>query len=93
MNEEIRTCKGGGGGRGGEMNQALYAHINNKRKRNKNLPHVPIHLYLLSTWWGPIPTLTSSNTLVNINRHAQLHGADDLGRETTFDQIITILSI
>jgi hypothetical protein len=23
--------KGGGGGRGGEMNQALYAHMNNKR--------------------------------------------------------------
>jgi hypothetical protein len=25
---------GGGGGRGGEMNQALYAHMNNKRKKN-----------------------------------------------------------
>jgi hypothetical protein len=25
--------KGGGGGRG-EMNQALYAHMNNKRKKN-----------------------------------------------------------
>jgi hypothetical protein len=28
---------GGGGGPGGEMNQALYAHMNNKRKRKKNL--------------------------------------------------------
>jgi hypothetical protein len=28
--------KGGGGDRGGEMNQALYAHMNNKRKRKKN---------------------------------------------------------
>jgi hypothetical protein len=28
--------KGGGGGRGGEMNQALYAHMNNKRKMKKN---------------------------------------------------------
>jgi hypothetical protein len=27
--------KGGGGGRGGEMNQALYAHMNNKRKMKK----------------------------------------------------------
>jgi hypothetical protein len=26
---------GGGGGLGGEMNQALYAHMNNKRKRKK----------------------------------------------------------
>jgi hypothetical protein len=26
---------GGGGGRGGEMNQALYAHMNNKRKMKK----------------------------------------------------------
>jgi hypothetical protein len=26
--------KGGGGGRGGEMTQALYAHMNNKRKKN-----------------------------------------------------------
>jgi hypothetical protein len=25
--------KGGGGGRGGEMTQALYAHMNNKRKK------------------------------------------------------------
>jgi hypothetical protein len=24
-------CKGGGGGRGGEMTQALYAHMNNKK--------------------------------------------------------------
>jgi hypothetical protein len=28
--------KGGGWGQGGEMNQALYAHMNNKRKK-KNL--------------------------------------------------------
>jgi hypothetical protein len=27
--------KGGVGGRGGEMNQALYAHMNNKRKMKK----------------------------------------------------------
>jgi hypothetical protein len=30
--------KGGGGGRGGEMTQALYAHMNNKKikiKKNK----------------------------------------------------------
>jgi hypothetical protein len=27
--------KGGGGGQGGEMNQALYAHMNNKRKVKK----------------------------------------------------------
>jgi hypothetical protein len=27
---------GGGGGLWGEMNQALYAHMNNKRKREKN---------------------------------------------------------
>jgi hypothetical protein len=27
--------KGGGGGRGGEINQALYAHMNNKRKMKK----------------------------------------------------------
>jgi hypothetical protein len=26
--------KGGGWGQGGEMNQALYAHMNNKRKKN-----------------------------------------------------------
>jgi hypothetical protein len=26
---------GGGGGLGGEMNQALYAHMNNKRKMKK----------------------------------------------------------
>jgi hypothetical protein len=26
----------GGGGLGGEMNQALYAHMNNKRKMKKN---------------------------------------------------------
>jgi hypothetical protein len=26
--------KGGSGGRGGEMTQALYAHMNNKRKKN-----------------------------------------------------------
>jgi hypothetical protein len=26
---------GGGGGPGGEMNQALYAHMNNKRKMKK----------------------------------------------------------
>jgi hypothetical protein len=25
-------CSGGGGGQRGEMNQALYAHMNNKRK-------------------------------------------------------------
>jgi hypothetical protein len=29
--------KGGGGGMGGEMTQALYAHMNNKTiKKNKN---------------------------------------------------------
>jgi hypothetical protein len=27
--------KGVGGGRGGEMNQALYEHMNNKRKMEK----------------------------------------------------------
>jgi hypothetical protein len=27
---------GGGGGPGGEMTQALYAHMNNKRKMKKN---------------------------------------------------------
>jgi hypothetical protein len=27
--------KGGGWGQGGEINQALYAHMNNKRKREK----------------------------------------------------------
>jgi hypothetical protein len=27
--------KGGGGVRGGEINQALYAHMNNKRKMKK----------------------------------------------------------
>jgi hypothetical protein len=27
--------KGGGGGRGGEMTQALYAHMNNKIKKKK----------------------------------------------------------
>jgi hypothetical protein len=27
--------KGGGGGPGGEINQALYAHMNNKRKMKK----------------------------------------------------------
>jgi hypothetical protein len=26
-------CYGWGGGQGGEMNQALYAHMNNKRKK------------------------------------------------------------
>jgi hypothetical protein len=30
-----RGCNGGGGGPGGEMNQALYAHMNNKRKMKK----------------------------------------------------------
>jgi hypothetical protein len=31
------VVKGGGGGRGGEITQALYAHMNNKRKKiNKN---------------------------------------------------------
>jgi hypothetical protein len=29
--------KEGGGGRGGEMNQALYAHMNNKRKRKNKI--------------------------------------------------------
>jgi hypothetical protein len=29
--------RGGGGGLGGEMNQALYAHMNNKRKMKKKL--------------------------------------------------------
>jgi hypothetical protein len=28
--------KGGGGGRGGEMNQALYAHMNNKTIKKKD---------------------------------------------------------
>jgi hypothetical protein len=28
---------GGGGPRGGEMNQALYAHMNNKRKMEKKI--------------------------------------------------------
>jgi hypothetical protein len=28
--------KGEGGGKGEEMNQALYAHINNKRKKKNN---------------------------------------------------------
>jgi hypothetical protein len=28
---------GGGGRRGGEMNQALYAHMNNKRKMKKRI--------------------------------------------------------
>jgi hypothetical protein len=28
-------ASGGGGGLGGEMNQALYAHMNNKRKMKK----------------------------------------------------------
>jgi hypothetical protein len=28
---------GGGGGRGGEINQALYAHMNNKRKMKKKI--------------------------------------------------------
>jgi hypothetical protein len=28
---------GGGGGPGGEMNQALYAHMNNKRKMKKKV--------------------------------------------------------
>jgi hypothetical protein len=27
--------KGGGGGRGGEMTQALYAHMNNEKIKNK----------------------------------------------------------
>jgi hypothetical protein len=27
--------QGGGGGRGGEMTQALYAHMNNKTIKNK----------------------------------------------------------
>jgi hypothetical protein len=29
-------------GQGGEMNQALYAHMNNKRKRKKKKKNVPI---------------------------------------------------
>jgi hypothetical protein len=29
-------CHGRGRGQGGEMNQALYAHMNNKRKMKKN---------------------------------------------------------
>jgi hypothetical protein len=31
----VGGARGGGGGPGGEMNQALYAHMNNKRKKNK----------------------------------------------------------
>jgi hypothetical protein len=30
-------CWGGGGALGGEMNQALYAHMNNKRKMKKKI--------------------------------------------------------
>jgi hypothetical protein len=33
--------KGGGGGRGGEMTQALYAHMNNKKKKDKRISFVP----------------------------------------------------
>jgi hypothetical protein len=29
------VCFGGGGGQWGEMNQSLYAHMNNKRKMKK----------------------------------------------------------
>jgi hypothetical protein len=29
--------KGGGWGQGGEMTQALYAHMNNKRKKNDTI--------------------------------------------------------
>jgi hypothetical protein len=33
-------------GRGGEMNQALYAHINNKRKMKKKCTYYKIHRFM-----------------------------------------------
>jgi hypothetical protein len=33
------VVRGRGWGQGGEMNQALYAHMNNKRKRKKKFLH------------------------------------------------------
>jgi hypothetical protein len=36
---------GGGGPRGGEMNQALYAHMNNKRKTKKKLQDPKLLFY------------------------------------------------
>jgi hypothetical protein len=35
-----------GWGQGGEMNQALYAHMNNKRKmKKKSPPFIPSHFF------------------------------------------------
>jgi hypothetical protein len=33
--DQVLPSKGRGWGQGGEMNQALYAHMNNKRKMKK----------------------------------------------------------
>jgi hypothetical protein len=44
--------KGGGWGQGGEMNQALYAHMNNKRKMKKNSFQFELFIHLsFSTKW------------------------------------------
>jgi hypothetical protein len=37
---------GGGGAPGGEMNQALYAHMNNKRKMKKKCTYYKIHRFM-----------------------------------------------
>jgi hypothetical protein len=36
--------KGGGWGQGGEMTQALYAHMNNKRTKKKECPNFQLHV-------------------------------------------------
>jgi hypothetical protein len=41
-----------GVGAGGEMNQALYAHMNNKRKMKKKIRTIVARNQLTGWWWG-----------------------------------------
>jgi hypothetical protein len=53
-----------GVGQGGEMNQALYAHTNNKRKKKKKRVRNSVLKLLVPTQW-------SRNSLPHINEEWQ----------------------
>jgi hypothetical protein len=60
--------KGGGGSRGGAMTQALYAHMNNKRKKNEGLE---VMLALLCSMQHYSPYSRCRNKL---NVHVKMRG-------------------
>jgi hypothetical protein len=55
--------KGAGGGRWGEMNQALYAHMNNKRKMKKKKIQFPVPNFSppVTGYWVSITCVTGTS--------------------------------